>query len=67
MNGTTKGPKWAVYHRERYWLADTCAGGTWSETSEEAVWFDTEDDAAAALAEAEIEIDPHDIVICRVR
>lgn len=64
---TTHGPKWAVYHRKRFWLADTCAGGAWSSTVEEAEWFDSEDAAAQALADAEIEIDPHDIVIARVR
>ena len=67
MNGTTQEPKWAVYHHKLFWLADTCAGGTWSSTVEEAEWFDTADDAAKQIAEAEIEIDPHDIVICRVR
>jgi hypothetical protein len=63
----TQGAKWAVYHRKSFWLTDTCAGGSWSSTVEEAEWFDTETAAAEALAAAEIEIDPHDIVILRVR
>jgi hypothetical protein len=59
------GKRYAVYHPSLYWLVDTCAGGSWSETVEEASWFMSPDDAALALAAAEI-AEP-DVVICRVR
>jgi hypothetical protein len=57
---------YAVYHLTRYWLADTCAGGSWNETVEEAVWFDSRQEAEAALQAAEIEFDSL-VIICRVR
>lgn len=67
-----RGQKWAVYHETRFWLADTCAGGAWSETFEEAVWFDSRAEATAALRAAEIvvvdvNIDELGLTICRVR
>ncbi len=76
MAAIQNAPKFAVYHVERHWLIDTCAGGTWNETVEEACWFDTIDEAREALRAAEIvpkvawsrpEIIPDGIVICRVR
>jgi hypothetical protein len=67
MNGTTTGPKWAIYCRKRFWLVDTCAEGTWSSTAEEATWFNSEDEASRELDESDVEFDPHDIVFCRVR
>ena len=57
--------KYAVYHPSLFWLTDTCAGGSWSETVEEAVWFDSRHEAVAALAAAEIPSDH--LIICRVR
>ena len=65
MNGTITGPKWAVYDPTKFWLTDTCAGGAWSETVEEAVWFDGPQEALAALIVADI--DGEQIVLCRVR
>jgi hypothetical protein len=72
MNGTTKGPKWAVYHAERFWLTDTCVQGAWSETVEEATWFDSRQEASDALIAAEIyspvsRLADLGITLCRVR
>lgn len=64
---TARTAKWAVYHRKLFWLTDTCAGGAWSEAYEEAKWFDSEDEATTELGASEIELDPHELVICRVR
>jgi hypothetical protein len=46
---------WAVYHDEYFWLTDTCAGGSWSSTVEEAEWYDTDTEAWEALTAAEID------------
>lgn len=60
------GKKYAVYHPIHFWLADTCAGGAWSETVEEACWFDSLEEVTAALTAAEIEgVDA--MMVCRVR
>lgn len=56
---------WAVYHTEYFWLIDTCAGGSWSSTVEEAEWFDTPEQAYEALTAAEI--DHARVAVCRVR
>lgn len=38
------------------WLMDTCAGGSWSVSFEDAVWFDTPELAAVALSDGEQEV-----------
>lgn len=38
------------------WLADTCAGGTWSASFDDAVWFETPELAAVSLSDGEQEI-----------
>lgn len=45
--------KYAVYS-SLGWLQDTCAGGVFSWDIDEAIYFDTVDDAWAALRAAEI-------------
>jgi len=58
------GGKYAVYAHCGMWLVDTCAGGTWSYSVDDAVWFDSADEARAALGAAEI---VETVVVCRVR
>jgi hypothetical protein len=48
--------KWAVYSPSQGWLVDTCAGGAFAWNVDEAMWFDTEEEAVQALAAAEIEV-----------
>lgn len=57
-------PRYAVYHRTLFWLVDTCAGGTWSCQVQDAIWFESTDDAWAALHAADMDIDG--IAVCRV-
>lgn len=63
MNGT-KGPKWAVYSPELFWMTDTCAGGSWSPTVEEAEWFDSPGEASEAFAATEATVQTY---VVRVR
>jgi hypothetical protein len=59
--------KWAVYSKKRGWLADTCAGGTWSFDVDDALWFDDQGASKDALEAAEIVIETEDIQIARVK
>lgn len=40
-----------------FWLMDTCAGGTWSASFDDAVWFESPELAATALDDGEQEVD----------
>ena len=42
------------------WLVDTCAGGTTSDRIADAVLFDSEDEARAALIAAGINVDEYE-------
>lgn len=59
MRGT---PTWrplrqyAVFHDHRGWLVDTCAAGTWRADTDNALRFDSEDEARAACKAADIEL-----------
>lgn len=67
---TQVGPKYAVYRHDPldrgdvvdgfYWLVDTGVGGTWSVDVDEAQWFDSPDDAKAALYACDIVERGHD-------
>lgn len=46
-------PAFAVYNPMHAWLADTCAGGTWSTRVADAVWFPSKKAALDALREAD--------------
>lgn len=50
--------RWVVWHVARGYLVDTCAGGAWSANLDDAIWYDTSDEARAALRFAEIDPDP---------
>lgn len=52
--------KYAIYSSTNGWLEDTCAGGVFSWDVDDAVWFDSVDDAQGALKAAEIEAEPDD-------
>lgn len=41
----------------RLFLVDTCAGGTWSVSFDDACWFDTPELAAGSLSDGEQEVD----------
>jgi hypothetical protein len=44
--------KFAVYLPALGWLVDSCAGGSFNWDVDEAIWFDTEDEANGALVAA---------------
>lgn len=56
--------KYAVYAQCGMWLQDSCAGGSWSHSVEDACWFDSADEARSALKSAEI---AETILVIRVR
>lgn len=39
--------RWGIYCPMRGWLADECAGGTWSHDVEDAMWFNWTDELDA--------------------
>lgn len=55
---STAGPmRFAVWLLGVGWLVDTCAGGTTSDRIANAMWFNSEDAALAALARAGFDVD----------
>jgi hypothetical protein len=61
--------RYAIYDpRTEVWLRDTCAGGSWSHNIVDACWFDSSDEARAALQAADMLDGPMwPLIVCRVR
>lgn len=53
---STRGLKIAVYSEQDGWLMDTCVGASWSWCVDEAMWFDSVEEAKESMLAAEIQI-----------